>query len=238
MSWNMNVDGFQSAVAYAPSSNIIKVIDGVRWSTDRKGKALFALPESVSFDHKDLGHTSHLLVRARISGDLDKLAAYDPESVRFESLSADYQYRLIVRREAFAKYNYDLSMGIDYDSHVKEEMNRRSPKAEGRMNAYYSIWTALSRIQPNPPYGARSYGSWDWDSPKKKGAKKAKKTTGTTVSKVLTTQPRSKNGRFGKADGHVVTTQRRGADGKYLPKAAAAEPMPASYADDPEWIAL
>jgi hypothetical protein len=64
-----------------------------------------------------------------------------------------------------ARYQYDLTMGIDYWSHVKEEMNRRSPKAAGRMTAYYAVWTALSKIQANPPYGQRplmSHGAAQW----------------------------------------------------------------------------
>lgn len=156
MSWNFNVDGFQSAVAYTPRT---REVAGRRVTDDALA---LVLPDDVSFDTRDLVHTSHVLVRARIEGDLDGVKRYDEAHIAFEDVSADYQYRVIVRREAFAAYQYDLAMGIDYTSHVKEVMNSRSPKAAGRMSAYYAVWTALSRIQPNPPYGYPRAGTARW----------------------------------------------------------------------------
>lgn len=146
MTWSFNTDGFQSAVEYSPRTKKVKGV-----LVTKNGEAL---PEGFVSATKTR-RSSHLLVRARVEGDLDKLRAYDPQCLFFEDLKADYQFRLIIKRAAVAQYQYDVTMGIDYWSHVKEEMNRRAPKSPGRMNAYYTVWTALSKIQPNPPYGQR-----------------------------------------------------------------------------------
>ena len=129
-------------------------------TTDKFANELPA--DYVPVDDKNGVRSSHLLVRARIKGDLEALKLYDPEAIFFEDLTADYEFRLIVRREALAQFMYDQAMGIDYWSHVKEEMNRRSPKAPGRMNAYYRVWNALADIQPNPPYGAVKWTAAEW----------------------------------------------------------------------------
>jgi hypothetical protein len=172
--WNINVDGFQSIVEFDPplvtlepavygvkpdgKTDYNNLIKAAVKGTDRVCQA--QIDQLKDYKPATKTHlSSHLLVRARIKDDLAPLKDADPNAVFFEDLSADYQYRCIISRVAMAEYNYRLTMQISYNSHAKEEMNRRSPAAEGRMTAYYSIWTALSKIQPNPPYGAKYYGT-------------------------------------------------------------------------------
>ena len=157
MTWSLNVDGFQSAVEYSPLTKKVK------------GLVVTKNGDPLPDGYRPAGtrgtvRASHLLVRARVAADLDKLRAYDPTSLFSEDLSADYQFRLVIRREAVAQYQYDTTMNIDYDSHAKEEMNKRSPMARGRMSAYYAVWTALSKMQPNPPYGLgqKTAADGDW----------------------------------------------------------------------------
>ena len=112
----------------------------------------------VPADDKTL--CSHLMVRARVKADLDALIKYQTEEygeapLFKESKTADYQYRVIALREAVALFLMGQVQEIDYDSHVKETLNTRAPKPEAgnRYSALYAVWTAFSKLQPNPPYG-------------------------------------------------------------------------------------
>lgn len=100
---------------------------------------------------------SHLLVRARVEADLDELKKLDPNSYAFSDMSADYQFRLIIKRKAYAQYAYNKAMGIDYWSHVKETINKRAPQIQGgRYTGLSAVWSAIAKWQPNPPYGRTS----------------------------------------------------------------------------------
>src|SRR4051812_31706372 len=98
--WNFSTTGFVSAVEYSPRA---------KW--DKKTKKLVSddrfatqLPaDYVAADDKKGIRSSHLLVRARVEADLDALKPYDPVAIAFEDKTADYTFRLIVRRTAFAQ---------------------------------------------------------------------------------------------------------------------------------------
>lgn len=144
--WIFSETGYLSIVEYSPRPNGPK---------DPADEVIAALPEYRPATQEQL--SSHLLVRARIREDLDALHKYDPEAPIFEDLWADYQFRMIIRRTAVADFLYNQVTSLDYDSHVKETINRRAPQIRGgRMGALMSIWSATSRWQPNPPYG-RTY---------------------------------------------------------------------------------
>ena len=74
----------------------------------------------------------------------------------FEDLTADYRYRAVISRAQVADTLREAVMSLDYDSHVKEVAVERSAPVRGREDAYYETWSALSKMQPTPPYG----GQW------------------------------------------------------------------------------
>jgi hypothetical protein len=161
--WNFTDDGFTSVVEYSPPVT--------QWDKDLKKHVPFDdgiinnLPaDYCPADNKTL--SSHLLVRARIKEDLDALKAYDVDAVETENKLADYQYRLVIRRSAYAQYLYDKAMQLDYDSHVKETIDRRAPAiAGGRYGALSAIWSACARWQPNNPWGNTvNYGGYGQQS--------------------------------------------------------------------------
>jgi hypothetical protein len=204
--WDFTVDGFTSAVEYNPPTTYYdtktkQTLDFVDEFTDR-------LPADYQPATKET-LSSHLLVRARVKADLDKLATYDADSIRFEDLSADYQFRIIIRRTAYAQYVYDTAMDINYTSHVKEEMNRRAPQVKGgRMGVFTKIWTAMASLQPNPPYGGYT-STYEW--PEYTG----KVYGGTSKGKGV-----SKDGSGQKAISSGTGSPYFDKDGKYIPSYA------------------
>lgn len=163
--WTFQSTGFQSIVEYDPRPSLgkfdpkTKKIGPSKPNSDELPKGFVAPTKET------LG--SHLLVRSRIKEDLDAMAEYDPDCIRTENPKADYQFRMVIKREAVAQFNYDQTMQIDYNSHVKETINSRAPKvAGGRMTALMAVWTACSKWQPIPPYGHSVFGSFEsrWGS--------------------------------------------------------------------------
>ena len=103
---------------------------------------------SLVQDRKD---HSKVWVRARIKEDIAAMfPAYAGEIVT--KIGADYIFRLIVPKDVAALAMWNAVQDVDYDSHAKEVMNRRSHPVTGRMGAYYAIWTALAKLQPFAPY--------------------------------------------------------------------------------------
>lgn len=103
---------------------------------------------SLVQDRKD---KSKVWVRARIKEDIAMMfPAYADEIIT--KIGADYIYRLIVPKDVAALAMWNAVQDVDYDSHAKEVMNRRSHPNAQRMGAYYSIWTALAKLQPFAPY--------------------------------------------------------------------------------------
>jgi len=143
------------------------------------GKDTFAdkLPNYIRGTKDQRG--SHLMVRARVKDDLNALKEYDPDALEMESLTSDYQYRLVISREAVATFLWNKTIDLDYDSHVKETVVLRSPKPKrgDRMKAMYRVWDAFADLQPNPPYGARPTLIPN-KAPAKQGKKAQKKSLG------------------------------------------------------------
>lgn len=172
--WLFSTDGFISVVEFDPPKVVIK---SATYGKTAEGKTNYADPITAAVYGEDtidqhlveqlVNYTpatkdnlsSHLLVRARVEADLAPLKEADPDAVFFEDKSADYQFRCIIARHLLAGYAAAQVMSIDYSSHVKEEMNRRAPQVEGgRMTAHSAIWSAMAKLQPNPPYG-HTYGT-------------------------------------------------------------------------------
>lgn len=99
--------------------------------------------------HRD--RPDHLLVRARARGDLenfcrvaaeDGIDGFDPVGI-FNLESADYRWRLEVRRDDFAALSEALVRRIDYDN-FKNRVKERDPD---RAYLYMDVWSDLHRIQ-------------------------------------------------------------------------------------------
>lgn len=93
----------------------------------------------------------HLLVRARAKGDLENVCrvageegvdGFDPVGI-FSLDSADYRWRLEVRRDAFADLASALVGRIDYGN-FKDRVKQRDPV---RADLYMDVWSDLHRIQ-------------------------------------------------------------------------------------------
>lgn len=103
---------------------------------------------SLVQDRKD---ASKVWVRARIKEDIaQSFPAYADQIVT--KPGADYLFRLLIDKDVAALAMWNEVQDIDYDSHAKEEMNRRSHPNPQRMSAYYKIWNALADLQPFAPY--------------------------------------------------------------------------------------
>lgn len=104
----------------------------------------------VQLDSSD----DHLLVRARVSEDLERLAdalGVSHNRIDFNE-SADYAWRLglngEVPKEAFAALVARLVFDIDFTSHVKEELTKPGGSHEpDRYTWYLSTWSAGMRMQ-------------------------------------------------------------------------------------------
>ena len=77
-----------------------------------------------------------------------------------EDPAADYLYRAAIARERVADVLRDAALDLDYESHAKDVALARSEPNPARHDAYYQTWSAMSRMQPTPPYGGR----WSLDA--------------------------------------------------------------------------
>lgn len=110
-----------------------------------------------------------LMVRARVEDDLH--AWFPGKPVKVDA-GADYLYRVVVTRDEFAMALLAEAEGIDYDSHVKEEISERAPEplAGNRYLAMLKTWAAFEQLQPGvgPPRELPGKGDaaggerWDW----------------------------------------------------------------------------
>lgn len=84
-----------------------------------------------------------LLVRARRPGDIQKVWK---EAKVTKALDADYLFRAKIKTaDVVAAIATELS-DIDYGNF------KNNVKDNALHNAYLSIWTVLSKLQPTPPY--------------------------------------------------------------------------------------
>lgn len=100
-----------------------------------------------------------LQVRSRVREDISRIF---PNADVYEHDGADYLYRANISREEVANVLWEKVMTLDYTSHVKDVALKRSAPAQGRSTAYYATWTAMSKMQPVPPYHKKSGTSGSW----------------------------------------------------------------------------
>lgn len=100
--------------------------------------------------HRDLPGV--MMVRARVKADLERIFGPDRQIETWPG--ADYLYRVLVDREELAQIVADQVRDVDYWSHAKDEMIKRSPKTEHgtRSKALYATWSAFAELQPYRPY--------------------------------------------------------------------------------------
>ena len=79
-----------------------------------------------------------LLVRSRIAGDIERAV---PGAATFEDSEADYRYRAVVSRAAFAAALGEAAGAIDYDN-FKGSI---APGDRKRSAAYHDVWGVLAR---------------------------------------------------------------------------------------------
>jgi hypothetical protein len=103
---------------------------------------------SIVQDRKD---ASKVWIRARVKEDIAMMFPAQADEI-ITKPGADYVFRLIVPRELASMAMWNAVADVDYTSHAKEEMNRRSHPNPKRMSAYYKIWNALADLQPFAPY--------------------------------------------------------------------------------------
>ena len=90
-----------------------------------------------------------MLIRSRVEDDLTNLKiATQSEAEIIVTPTADYLYRIVLRKETWAKYLYDEALNIDYIN-VKGTIGRDRP----RHNAMMECWYAMGKLQPRGPYG-------------------------------------------------------------------------------------
>ena len=148
--WLYTVNGFLSVVAFDPKKDSVK-------RSKREVKGWGAKPK---------------LVRARVRDDLEQLRPYWSKLKIEADDSADYKYRAIVPVARLKEFMMNCPDEIDYDSHVKETITARAPKAEHRYEGLTGAWNAFSKLQDTPPY-------WgiDWTDYRRYGTSKYSTTT-------------------------------------------------------------
>jgi hypothetical protein len=97
-------------------------------------------------------------VRARVREDI---LAHFPNADVQTWPGADYLYRAILPKSEVAAMMWDEIMTSNTQSHFKDVALQRSAKAPwgSRHTAYYSIWGAMSQLQPIAPYSTVPRGS-------------------------------------------------------------------------------
>ena len=89
---------------------------------------------------KNRNNDEELLVRSRVSGDIEKV--FQNANV-FEDLKADYRYRSYIRRSDVAKTISEELLNINYDNFK----NSVSKDDKDRLNAYMNVWSSLYKMQ-------------------------------------------------------------------------------------------
>lgn len=146
--WIFTEDGFFSVVAYHPNKDM------------RKSAHVEIANASEEPDNM-------LLIRARVKADLERLQENVGTDIHIiNDPSADYSHRALMTRKDWAGYLATAAMDIDYDSHFKEVVRDRAPKADNRYSAMMSVWTAMARLQDTVPYSGtpRTSAMGDWYS--------------------------------------------------------------------------
>lgn len=97
--------------------------------------------------HRDRPDT--LMVRARDSKDLERIRDKGYETGRIIAMTeADYPYRVIIKKEEWARYLVEATVAIDYVNFK----NRIHEVDDRRGNIYLKVWRELLHIEDD-----------DWD---------------------------------------------------------------------------
>jgi hypothetical protein len=141
--WLFTDRGFISVVAYNEKKD---VRDNLAGKLSRRGR-------------KRLGR-SPMLARARVRADLEQLRPYFSYLQIQDVRDADYRYRALIPRKAFADFAGDRAGAIDYDSHFKEVASERSAKTSpDRHQWYMQVWSAGYQVQSPTKHSSYSGGS-------------------------------------------------------------------------------
>lgn len=154
MAWMIMQYGFISAVEYQPQRDsthqLPDSLKAPRVGASRRERKAFRAMVADGF----------ILARARVKDDLEQLRKHFDGLTIVKDSGADYQWRAVVPRKAFAEWAYDEAMNIDYHSHFKEVARERSPKDDNRYPAMLACWGQLNRMGGPRTYGgAFGYGA-------------------------------------------------------------------------------
>ena len=89
---------------------------------------------------KNRNDENELLVRARVSGDIEKV--FNNADV-FEDANADYKYRSYLDKKVVANAISEELMNINYDN-FKSSVSKDDKM---RSSAYMKVWSALNKMQ-------------------------------------------------------------------------------------------
>lgn len=133
--WLFTDRGFISAVAFDP------ILDNKNTRSKRQVKSWGPRP---------------VLVRARVEVHLEQLRPFWSKLKIEKDDSADYEFRAIMPRSRWNDFILAAGDSIDYDSHFKEVVKKRSPGSSADKSALYSamlrVWSAMADLQPDAPY--------------------------------------------------------------------------------------
>lgn len=101
---------------------------------------------------RDRDDADRVWVRARVRGDIAMFLPVEYEPLIQTDPHADYAYRICVPKAVVALQLFDQVMAIDYTSHAKEVMNKRSTPNAARMTALYDVWSAMANMQDLAPF--------------------------------------------------------------------------------------
>jgi hypothetical protein len=147
--WLYTEKGFLSVVAFDPK------LDTKNKRSNRQVKSWGPRP---------------VLVRGRIEAHLEQLRPFWSKLKIEKDDSADYEFRAVMPRSRWNDFLMAAGDAIDYDSHFKEVVKKRSPGSEQDKNKLYTammrVWNAMADIQPDAPYS----GAWkNWKGGAGKG---------------------------------------------------------------------
>lgn len=84
-----------------------------------------------------------LTVRSRYKSDMAKLikSLKIPENMLLKEAGTQYEYRVVVKKSAFADYMKEQVMQIDYSNFIQEIKLRNKKRAD----IYHGVWARLIR---------------------------------------------------------------------------------------------
>lgn len=104
-----------------------------------------------------------VMLRARFRGDLerlvDRIAHDDPPAIQ-ETPRADYRYRTVIEKGAWAEYLAHAALEIDYPNFKHEVL---ADAESERDSAYHRIWSVLLAAQETQVAGAQDEQWWLFD---------------------------------------------------------------------------